>query len=237
MIKIAIVEDEKEMASALEKNVQQFFRDNKFEIEIAKFNNALDLLNSYKYDFDLIFMDINLPNLNGMEASKKIRQMDNSVMIIFVTSLAQYAITGYEVNAFDFILKPISYYNFVLKMQRALLVLKTKDKKTILVPYKTNFKKVEISNIMYIEVLDHKIIFHTTKENIESFDTLKKYEELLKDSGFALCNRSYLVNLKYVKEVDNNFAYIGDNKLLISRPRRKEFIKELNIYLGKGGEH
>jgi len=156
-------------------------------------------------------------------------------MIIFVTSLAQYAINGYEVNAFDFILKPINYYSFSLKMKRALPVLKSKANRTISISNKRNVRVVEISAIKYIEVNDHKLVIHFG--DFDSFDTLNKYFDLLKNDNFILCNRSYLVNLRYVSEVDQKYAYVGEDALIISRPKRKEFLHAFNIYLGKGGDN
>ena len=237
MIKIAIVEDEIEMANDLKRYINQFFNNNSFQVEITHFNSALKLLDNYQYKFNLIFMDINLPVVDGMEAAKTIRKIDSQVMIIFVTSLAQYAINGYEVNAFDFILKPINYYSFSLKMKRALPVLKSKANRTISISNKRNVRVVEISAIKYIEVNDHKLVIHTTFGDFDSFDTLNKYFDLLKNDNFILCNRSYLVNLRYVSEVDQKYAYVGEDALIISRPKRKEFLHAFNIYLGKGGDN
>ena len=237
MIKIAIVEDEIEMANDLKRYINQFFHNNSFQVEITHFNSALKILDNYQYKFNLIFMDINLPVIDGMEAAKTIRKIDSQVMIIFVTSLAQYAINGYEVNAFDFILKPINYYSFSLKMKRALPALKSKANRTISISNKRNVRVVEISAIKYIEVNDHKLVIHTIYGDFDSFDTLNKYFDLLKNDNFILCNRSYLVNLRYVSEVDQKYAYVGEDALIISRPKRKEFLHAFNIYLGKGGDN
>lgn len=236
MLKIAVVEDEGEMAGVLCGYLDVFLGENKLDANVQTFSNAKVFLNTYQSDFDLIFMDINLPELNGMDAIRGLRKRDETVMVIFVTSLAQYAIKGYEVNAFDFILKPFSYYNFVLKMQRALPILQSKSKRIITFSSKSSHIKIEISLIKYIEVMDHKIIVHTTKGDYESFGVLSKYIDMLKDDGFVLCSRSYLVNLKYVSEIDQNFAYVDGDKLLISRPRRKEFLHDFNMYLGKWGD-
>ena len=237
MIKIAIVEDEEEMLNTLKEYIKRFFTSNDLQYDLTCFLTASKLINTYKFEYDLIFMDINLPGVDGMSAVKELRDKDSNVTVIFVTSLAQYAIKGYEVNAFDFILKPINYYNFSLKMNRALPILNAKNNKTIAISNKTNFKTIEVSTIMYIEVIDHKIVIHTTKGNYDSFDTLNKYIDLLKDDSFALCNRSYLINLKYVDEVDQKYVYVGDDALIISRPRRKDFIHAFNMYLGKGGDN
>ena len=133
MIKIAVVEDELEMSNILVNFINKFFEENELDVKVTVFNNALKFLDAYNFNFDLIFMDINMPSLDGINASKKLREIDSEVMLIFVTSLAQYAIKGYEVNAFDFIVKPITYYNFALKLTRALDNLSKDDTKIIVI--------------------------------------------------------------------------------------------------------
>ena len=133
VIKIAVVEDEIEMTNQLLKYVKQFFNENDLDYSVTTYNNAIKLLDNYDFSFDLIFMDINMPILDGMSASKKLREIDSEVTLIFITSLAQYAINGYEVNAFDFVLKPISYYNFALKLTRAIDKLSIEDAKTLII--------------------------------------------------------------------------------------------------------
>lgn len=159
MIKIAVVEDEIEMTNQLLKYVKQFFNENDLDYSVATYNNAIKLLDNYDFSFDLILMDINMPLLDGMSASKKLREIDSEVTLIFITSLAQYAINGYEVNAFDFVLKPISYYNFALKLTRAIDKLSIEDAKTLVINNKNSIKKIKVRNIYYIEVNEHKLIF------------------------------------------------------------------------------
>ena len=142
MIKIAVVEDEIEMTNQLLKYVKQFFNENDLDYSVATYNNAIKLLDNYDFSFDLILMDINMPLLDGMSASKKLREIDSEVTLIFITSLAQYAINGYEVNAFDFVLKPISYYNFALKLTRAIDKLSIEDAKTLVINNKNSIKKI-----------------------------------------------------------------------------------------------
>ena len=178
-----------------------------------------------------------MPVLDGIATAKEIRKIDNQVMIVFVTSLAQYAINGYEVNAFDYILKPIDYYNFKLKMTRALLFLKNKNDRSFVVNYKNIIKRIEISKLMYIEIYDHHICFHLVDgENIHAYGTMKTYIELLKNESFMLCNQCYLVNLKYVQEVTADYVKVDNTELTLARPRRKEFISALNNYLTNGGK-
>ena len=155
-------------------------------------------------------------------------------MIIFVTSLAQYAIKGYEVNAFDYILKPIDFYNFKLKMSRTLSFLNNNNR-SFVVEYKNVIKRIFVDELMYIEIYDHRLYFHlNNNENISSYGTMKTYIDLLKNDSFMLCNQCYFVNLKYVREVTSDYVLVGENKLSISRPKRQEFIHALNNYLSSG---
>lgn len=235
MIKIAVAEDEIEMSNQLLKYIKQFFDENDLDYSVMVFDNAIKLLDNYDFSFDLIFMDINMPLLNGVEASKKLREIDSEVTLIFITSLAQYAIKGYEVNAFDFILKPVAYYNFAMKLTRALDKLSKEDAKTLVINNKSSIKKIKVRKIYYIEVNEHKLIFHTIEGNFTTYGTLKTYIEILKNDSFALCNQCYFVNLKYVTEVKDNIVRVGNDDLQISRPKRKDFIHALNLYFSTGG--
>ena len=235
MIKIAIVEDEEEMLNTLKEYIKRFFTSNDLQYDLTCFGTASKLINTYKFEYDLIFMDINLPGIDGMSAVKELRDKDSNVTVIFVTSLAQYAIKGYEVNAFDFVLKPISYYNFALKLNRYIEHLNI-TLPSFVIKNKNGVYKIDIRDLKYIEVLDHKLIFYTTKGEYETFDTLNKYVDMLKSEAFELCNRCYLVNLKYVKKVTKESVFIGEEEIQMSRRKYKDFMKALNEYIGKGGE-
>ena len=217
MLNIAIVEDEKEMSNCLRDYLIKFFNEENISIDVSIFDNGNIFLEKYKLNYNLIFLDIKMPSIDGMEVAQKIRKIDKNVMIIFVTSLAQYAIKGYEVNAFDYILKPIDYYNFKLKMSRTLSFLNNNNRSFI------------------VEIYDHRLYFHlNNNENISSYGTMKTYIDLLKNDSFMLCNQCYFVNLKYVREVTSDYVLVGENKLSISRPKRQEFIHALNNYLSSG---
>ena len=126
MIRIALVEDDKQMTLELIEVTQRFFKENNVKSEIYTFANAEDFLCDFKNNYNLILMDIDLPNMDGMKAVQHLREIKSDTMVIFVTSLAQYAIEGYKVNAFDFVVKPVQYYNFALTLKRALKSLLTR---------------------------------------------------------------------------------------------------------------
>lgn len=231
MIKIAIVEDEIEIQNQIQDFLVREFKNRNQEIEILKFSDGSEFLNIFDNNFDLIFMDINMPNTNGIEATKQIRKKDQDVIVFFVTSLAQYAMEGYEYNIFDFILKPLNEYDFKLKLNRAILHLDDRRDESLVLTGKGFIKKIKASDILYCEVVKHSIIYHTFKENIVVSDSLKKVYGKLEKLNFALCNQCYLVNLKYVDEIRDYTCFINGEELLISHPRKKEFLSKLNRYL------
>ena len=130
MIHIAIVEDETEHADRLAEFVEKYAEEIHASIKITRFGNAVSLIDGYKADYDLIFLDIKMPYLDGMDAAHKLRELDRDVLIVFVTSMRQYALAGYAVDAADFLVKPIEYADFSLKMARIFkrLVSRTENK-------------------------------------------------------------------------------------------------------------
>ncbi|MBR1813100.1 MAG: response regulator transcription factor [Lachnospiraceae bacterium] len=126
MIRIAVVEDEKEYSDQLFSYLERFRKETHQAVSAELFCDGMSFLDEYKGDFDIVFMDIAMPHMNGLEAAKKLRQVDGIVCLIFITTLAQYAIRGYEVDALDFLVKPVTYELFRLKLEKALFYLKGK---------------------------------------------------------------------------------------------------------------
>lgn len=233
---IAIIEDEIKTQKLLKSYFADFTRKKGEEFQISCFDNPITFLANYKANYDIVLMDIELPHMNGMDASHKLREMDKTVTLIFVTNMAQFAVEGYSVNAFDYIVKPISSDDFSLKLERAILRIKSNidPKIKILVNYAV--KLVSISQIKYVEVIGHKLVYHTLDgENYPTTGTLKDVEAKLHLKGFAKCNSCYLVNLRHVSEVDGQTVTVGGEVLQISYPKRKDFMRALNNFLGNGG--
>ena len=143
MLRVAIVEDSLRDAEQLTSCLQRFSRKHGSEIEIQRYENALLFLQGYKGNFDIIFMDIDMPMMSGMEAAHSLRQVDPHVLLIFVTALARFALNGYEVDAYDFIVKPVQENFFEAKMNRALKKLSSEQRTRLLI--KSGDKSVRIS--------------------------------------------------------------------------------------------
>ena len=233
MIKIAIVEDEKSIAEGLFNFLDRYAEENDIKIQVKYFPCTTEFLTQYD-GFDIVLMDIEFKNdMNGIEASRKLRKLDSVVTLIFVTSFEQFAVRGYEVHAFDFIVKPVVYSDFSLRMTRALQHVSKEEPDTINIMVKGGVKILSVKSIKYIEVIKHKLIFHTVEEVFECNGSLGDMEKQLSPKGFVRCNHCYLVNLWYVRGVDGFSIDLDGEKIAISQSKRKEFMSALNRYLAR----
>jgi len=232
MINVGIIDDSQLMLDTLKSYFQRYSKENHVLFHIRTFVSAISFLNNYKPNYDLIFMDIELPGMNGLEAAHKLRKMDDLTTLIFVTNMSQYAVKGYEVQAFDFIVKPIKYSAFAIKVTRALEAFTDRELRKLKINTQDKAICIDINKLMYIEINNHHMIFHTENHDYEVYGTLKTYEQKLSNHFFRRCNNCYLVNLRFVKSIEDNYAYVGKDKLYISRPKKTSFIRDLNNYLG-----
>lgn len=235
MIRIAIVEDEEKEIALLEDSLKRYFSKNGGEYSHGVFRNGLEFIDSYKADFDVILMDIEMPLLDGFKAAQKLREMDAAVSIIFVTNMAGYAIKGYEVNAVGFIVKPVTYFALEMNLNKAIARFSRNNAVNIVVTTRTSVNLISAESLVYVEVMRHNIIYHTETDAISTRGNMKEVEERLKGLPFERCNNCFLVNLKFVKAVENNVVYLTTDSLPISRGRKKHFIEALMQYVSRNG--
>lgn len=231
MIRIAIVDDEEEESRKLEECFRQLGREMKKQLEIKTFSSAINFLEE-KAPFDLVCLDIEMPEMDGLELASRIRETDDKVMIIFVTNLAQMAIRGYEVRARDFLLKPIHYYSFSMKLGNALKALDKRESRNLAVLTADGIKRISTTELYYVEVQGHYLYYHTVKSVFRQKASLKDLEDKLVGLPFTKCNQCYLVNLQYAMAVSHDMVQAGEDWLKISRPQKKRFLAELAAYIG-----
>lgn len=234
-MKIIVLEDEKAVADKLCDYIGRYCSESNVPVEVQVFPDAFELLENYHADADILFMDIQLPVMNGMEAAKKIRGKDDKVLIVFVTNLAQYAVEGYEVNAFDFILKPLEYEGFRMRFGRVLKELEHRSPDSFInINSKSGFRRISFSDLLYVEVINHDLIFHCREEGeVQTRGTMKRLAEELKDEYFVQCSNCYLVNLAHVKQADRMVVLSDGTELAISAMPAKTFLPNLPNTLGE----
>lgn len=232
MLRIAVVEDDRRDRMSVVECLRRFEREEKEEIEIEEFGNGVDFLEERRMDLDIVFMDIQMPCMDGMDTAQEFRLQNTETVLIFITNMAQYAMKGYGVNALDYILKPLNYHGFALKMKRAVREVQSGKGQQLLIRHKAGLAKVAFREIRYVEVLGHKIKYHLKDREIETYGSMRSVMGQIDDSSFFLCNSCYYVNLYYVTGVEGFEVYLGNTRLQISHPKKKSFLKALNDYVG-----
>lgn len=231
-MKVAVLDDEIAVTALLKDYLRKYSNEVGVDFDITVFNKPEELL-SGDFGFDLVLLDVEMPEMDGFAVAKKIRELKGSqVTIMFVTNMAQYAIKGYEVEAVDYILKPISYYDFLLKIKKALRFIDKKTDDTIIVQSPTSRVVLKHSDIFYIEVKKHYLLFHTAVGEYTMRGSMKDIETKLSKSNFSRCNNSFLINLKHVKMIKDVEVHVGDDVLYMSRARKKPFVNDLSLYWG-----
>ncbi len=231
-MKLAVVDDELKITELLKGYIKRYEEEFHCSLNVSVFNNPNDFLTTYSSDYDLVLMDIEMPGLNGIETAKELRRIDSRVVLMFITNMAQYAINGYEVEAVDFVIKPVSYPDFVLKLQKAMrYIVRNQDKKLIL-NTQDSVVHIHVSDIYYIEVIRHYLIYHTVNGDYTVRGVMKEVEADLLEYHFVRSNHCYLVNLKYVESIRGNTVKLNGNDLQISRNKKNEFLTAFARYVG-----
>ena len=178
-------------------------------------------------------MDIEMTFMDGMSAAEEIRRADPEVLIIFITNSPQYAIKGYAVQALDYILKPLSYYAFCQRMNHVRELLGRRQKHFLTVPCAGGVQKLDVSDIYYVEICDHDLLFHTKQGKVHSTGSMRDVEQKLPPENFFRSSKAYLVNLEHVDGIQDEDAIVNGERVQISRAKRKAVLAARNHYMGE----
>lgn len=233
MFHITIVDDNKEDLSQTTSYINQYFHNDHQQYTITSFDNGKDFLEQYNVTTDIIIFDIELPDSNGMDLAKKLREKDSNVIIIFTTKMEQFAAAGYDVDAIGYLVKPFSYDAFILKISKACMLCSAKQNITILVGSNTDAQYISSDDVQYIEVRGHEVIYHCIQGKYKVWGSLKAIAEKLLPFHFSYISRYTLVNLEYITEIHINYIKIGSTKLSLSRSKRKTFIDNMTRWYGR----
>lgn len=230
---VAIVEDNAADADRLLRHIARYQKETQNEFITTVFKNGLDFLDAYHPGYDIIYMDIELPGLDGMKTAKRLRMTDPYVGLIFITNMAQYAVKGYEVDALDFIVKPVEYFSFVEKMQKVFARLdRISDKRTyhMLELGSGELRKVACDDIYYILKDRNYIVYTTGDGEFRVRGTMKAIEQEFKDSDIVKCANGCMVNLRHVQKKVRNVVYVNGMQFTVTAPYYDEFTKLLMEY-------
>lgn len=233
MIRTLIVEDEAEEARHLQDLLGRYGRAHGEEFTVTWYSSALEMLSDHGH-YDLCMLDIEMPGINGMEAATLLRTYDEEIPIIFVTNLAKYAVKGYEVGAMGFIVKPATYGNLQLALDRALRTVRHNVGRTLTVPTEDGVRVVPLRQLVYIEVTKHRLTYHIEGEGpLEARGSLAQVEEELGDAPVVRVSKSYLANMDHIALVRSSEVQMSNGDTLpISRTHKKDVVDKVTDYLG-----
>lgn len=243
MVRVGIVDDEVAARANIHAALDRYAEENRVSLSVEEFPGAGAFLAARDDSYDILFLDIDMPGMSGMELAESLRLTGSAVSIIFCTNLEQFAVDGYKVSATGFLVKPVRWYPFQLFFRRALVVAAARAARSsdagrrIVIKDGGTSQVVRVSRIRYVEVRKHTLHYAVRPDGatedvvLRERGTMQSAESSLAPYGFARCSASFLVNLRYVTATRGTDVHLGDVALPIGRTFRDAFRRELLRYL------
>ncbi len=231
MIRIAICDDEKYMSDQIQELACAFFGRRNREIAIRRFSCGQELL-EYDGQIDILFLDIQMKGMDGMETAKRLRAGKFRGFLIFITVLQEMVFQSFEVQAYDYLVKPIEEARFEKTMERLLASMCSASGSSLLVQKGYESRIIQKEDIVFCEIIDRKIYLNLASgEVVDYYERIENLETKL-DSRFFRCHRSFLINLGHLRGYKNGTAYMDNGREIpVSRLRGKEFSSVILEYM------
>lgn len=231
MISIAIVEDDAHQREQLKQLLERYAGEKKVDFRIFPFADGVDIMEHYTSQYAVIFLDIQLNVMNGMETAERIRQQDEYVDLVFVTSFSQYALDGYHVAASDFLVKPATYVSVSRIMNKLMRKYEREKDDFLVLNNSRKLQRIRLQGVQYIESVGHYVKIHSD-DGVAMFPaTIKDIEAQLEGRPFFRCSIGVIVSLARIDAIEQYQVQVGGTWLPISRQKRKALIDAVNRYL------
>ena len=228
MIKFAICDDEPIMVHEISNRLSQYMDGRKITpYSVTSFSNGCALLES-GCSFDIVFLDIQMDGPDGMETAKSLQRQKKDGLLVFVTAFQERVFEAFEVQAYDYLVKPLASGRFARTMDRALETLEQRTETSLLIQKGNSCQVVLLEEIVYCEVWGRKVYIHQKdKTVIDYYEKLKQLEQYL-DNRFFRCHRSYLVNLDYVCGCREGEVFLSQGgNLPVSKLRERDLAQAI----------
>ena len=232
---IVICEDNKYDMSHLYNCVDRFFKENNCAVKIETYDSGDSLLGGCRLqqnkDIKIAFMDIYMPGTLGVDVAKKIRETDNETAIVFTTSSRDHALDGYEVDALQYLLKPIEYVQVKNVLTKCMSMFAEQMRYIELTSNRLT-TRVLLKDILFVEIFNHTCIIHTVHEKIKNYHPLDEIEQMISaktggSSSFLRTHRSYLLNMRYIDDMNDNDFVLTNGASVPIRRKDKTAIKQV----------
>jgi Response regulator of the LytR/AlgR family len=231
-LRVAVVEDEAEQTELLKKYLRTYAENHEIDLAVETFSDGIGITAPYIPRYDLIILDIQMKYQDGFKTAQIIRGIDSQVVIMFVTNMIQYALKGYEVSAFNFLLKPVDYTAFSKELDRIVQRIQVNCSHTIILKNETSLIQTDLSSILYAEKQGRKCDVYTTKGTFQVSATMSRLEDTLNDPRFFRIHSGFLVNVYKIEKITKDSVLINGSALPLSKHRVKDLLTKMAEEIG-----
>lgn len=228
MLKIAICDDEVNILNKTREIVESYSKSN---IEVTTYKSGEELISDYK-DFDIIFLDIDMKGINGIEAAKRIREKDKLVKIVYVTNYTDYTSSAFSVHAFGYIVKPVKEEDIHHQLDEVLSYMREEISEVLEFNTTEGIIRIDLKDIYYFEYKLRKVIMKTKDYSYIIKQKISEIGDQMEDYDFVMPHKSFSINLYNVKSVKGYDIHMMDGSIIpLSQKKSTKFRHSLNIYL------
>ena len=235
MWKVMICDDEEEVRATIRAQLERFSAETGESLSVREVHSGEALLAQCSADTDVVFLDIKMEGMTGRDAARRLRAAERDVCIVFITTMTQYAMEGYQVHAYGFLKKPLRYPQFRLQMLDVLRHLAPRKQESVTLRAGGEVWSIPLAELLYLEVLDHDLRFVRASGPLVCHATMSDMGNALKGKGFFRCHKSYTVSLRHIVRIGGTSVRMTNgDELPVSKHRRREFLEAFAAYAGGG---
>ena len=235
MLLVSIIDPSKEDVTRLSALIEHYFRRSSTAYVQRVYQSGMEFVRSAE-NSDIVFLETNLEKLDGLETARIIRKLGSEAQLIFIARDAEMAIHGYSVDALDYLLKPVEPADVERALDKAVRRLSSRSCAYLALKLPNGTASISTNDITYVEVFDHNLVYHTTGGDYTVRGRLGDVYEQLDHDYFLACNRSFIVNLRYVTEICTDHVILNGTKISVSKSHRKEIQSRFSAFMDKRAE-